>query len=64
MAAPVYYHDYLHLDELLSTQQPLTDAQNEMLFIWAVFGRTDAKRCVLRSAGLSWAWVGDLPPTR
>ena len=31
--APVYYHDYLRLDELLSTQQPLTEAHDEMLFI-------------------------------
>lgn len=30
---PVYYHDYLGLDELLATQRPLTDAHDELLFI-------------------------------
>ena len=30
---PVYYHDYLDLDRLLSSQKPLSDAREEMLFI-------------------------------
>ncbi len=35
---PVYYHDYLHLDELLATQQPISaalgnEAHDELLFI-------------------------------
>ncbi len=30
---PVYYHDYLGLDELLATQRPLTEAHDELLFI-------------------------------
>jgi tryptophan 2,3-dioxygenase len=30
---PVYYHDYLALDDLLGAQRPLSDAHDELLFI-------------------------------
>jgi tryptophan 2,3-dioxygenase len=33
LGALTYYHDYLHLDELLATQEPLTEAHDELLFI-------------------------------
>ena len=55
--AGITYADYLHLDELLSAQQPLSDLHDEMLFIIVHHSKELWLKQMLHEVGLACALV-------
>ena len=57
--AGMTYADYLHLDELLSAQRPLSDLHDEMLFIVIHHSKELWLKQMLHEVGLAMALVRD-----